>query len=553
MRRFNPGDKVVYISHDCDNHFYPKCGTIGTIVEHADDTYIVQWPVGSVSAPYKWHALDSDLELATKETEEKDMFKVGDRVQIKTMEELAKEFPVRSNGDFKVGSDSFVSNMSHLCGRFATIKSIAGDVVLLKNWSDESGDTDWGYTLGMLKKAEIPFKVGDRVEIKSWDEMVKEFGAHSGGYIKTPEVIFAGGMAPLCGKTATITAISGKRVFLYDWSDSPVDTGWDFTVDMIKKPTAKTVPHAPAAPVFKVGDIVRGTKKADDKYCITNSAMIKGRVTKCFEATNMIEVQILNHKTSPIEIGETYTVRPEYFELVSAERAPTEPPKTGFKVGDIVRGKEGNRYGISNSDMERAEVIRATARTMRVKVLKHRDNYWERYEFDVDNSNKEFELVEAVVSPSTADSFEMVFKPPFTYAVLRDAAGHVVAQGEAKCSSEDTFSKPEGAALATQRLLEKLGKPNAAEKPFFSRDNLKTGDWVYTAEDVYQVFESPAFGKVLAAKSGWLAVADFAQNLFDDDPTGDNEFNVCKVVRPTKGYHLCYDHRADGECIFERK
>lgn len=473
MRRFNPGDKVVYISHDCDNHFYPKCGTIGTIVEHADDTYIVQWPVGSVSAPYKWHALDSDLELATKETEEKDMFKVGDRVQIKTMEELAKEFPVRSNGDFKVGSDSFVSNMSHLCGRFATIKSIAGDVVLLKNWSDESDDTDWGYTLGMLKKVEIPFKVGDRVEIKSWDEMVKEFGAHSGGYIKTPEVIFAGGMVPLCGKTATITAISGKRVFLHDWSDSPVDTGWTFTVDMIKKPTAKTVPHAPATPVFK--------------------------------------------------------------------------------VGDIVRGKEGNRYGITNSDMERAEVIRATSRTMRVKVLKHRDNNWERHEFDVDNSNKEFELVEAVVSPSTADSFEMVFKPPFTYAVLRDAAGHVVAQGEAKCSSEDTFSKPEGAALATQRLLEKLGKPNATEKPFFSRDNLKTGDWVYTAEDVYQVFESPAFGKVLAAKSGWLAVADFAQNLFDDDPTGDNEFNVCKVVRPTKGYHLCYDHRADGECIFERK
>lgn len=342
MRRFNPGDKVVYISHDCDNHFYPKYGTIGTIVETAADTYIVQWPLGSVSAPYKWHALDSDLELATKETEEKDM--------------------------------------------------------------------------------------------------------------------------------------------------------------------------------FKVGDIVRGTKKADDKYCITTSAMIKGRVTKCFEATNMIEVQILNHKTSPSEIGETYTVRPEYFELVSAERAPTEPPKTGFKVGDIVRGKEGNRY-----------------------------------EFDVDNSNKEFELVEAEASPSTADSFEMVFKPPFTYAVLRDAAGHVVAQGEAKCSSEDTFSKPEGAALATQRLLEKLGKPSASEKPFFSRDNLKTGDWVYTAEDVYQVFESPAFGKVLVSKSGWLAVADFAQNLFDDDPTGDNEFNVCKVVRPTKGYHLCYDHRADGECIFERE
>lgn len=476
MRRFNPGDKVVYISHDGDNHFYPMYGTIGTIVETAADTYIVQWPVGSVSAPYKWHALDSDLELVTKEMEEKDMFKVGDRVQIKTMEELAKEFPSTSDGDFKVGSDSFVSNMNHLCGRFATIKSIAGDVVLLKNWSDESGDTDWGYTLGMLKKAEIPFKVGDRVEIKSWDEMVKEFGAHSGGYIKTPEVIFAGGMAPLCGKTATITAISGKRVFLYDWSDSPVDTGWTFTVDMIKKPTAKTVPHAPATPVFKVGDIVRGTKKGNGYYSITDINMTKAQVINCWYVSNLIEVKIISHKTKPREVGERYTVHPEYFELV-----------------------------------------------------------------------------EAVASPSTADSFEMVFKPPFTYAVLRDAAGHVVAQGEAKCSSEDTFFKPEGAALATQRLLEKLGKPNAAEKSFFSRDNLKTGDWVYTAEDVYQVFESPAFGKVLAAKSGWLAVADFAQNLFDDDPTGDNEFNVCKVVRPTKGYHLCYDHRADGECIFERK
>lgn len=471
MSRFNPGDKVVYISHDGDTYYIPRYGTIGTVVKPVSHYYyLVQWPEGSVSAPYKWHALDSDLELATKETEEKDMFKVG-----------------------------------------------------------------------------------DRVEIKSWDEMVKEFGVDSDGDIRNPGFTFVRMMKPFCGKTATITAIAGEHVFLSDWSESLINTDWEFSVDMLKKPTPKSVPHAPATPAFKVGDIIRGTSKANGFYSITDINMTKAQVVNCWPAANLIEVKILSHKTKSREVGERYTVHPEYFELVDAEVAPTEPPKTDFKVGDIVRGKRGNRYGITNDDMERAEVIRATARSMRVKILKHRYNHWERHEFDVDNSDKEFELVDALAIPSTADSFEMVFKPPFTYAVLRDAAGHVVVQGEAKCSSEDTFTKVEGAALATQRLLEKLRKPSAAEKPFFSRDNLKTGDWVYTAEDVYQVFESPAFGKVLAAKSGFLAVAELAPNLFDDDPTGDIEFNVCKVVRPTKGYQLCYDHRADGECIFERK
>lgn len=476
MSRFNPGDKVVYISHDGDTYYIPKYGTIGTVVKPVGHYYLVQWPEASVSAPYKWHALDSDLERATKETEEKDMFKVGDRVQIKTMEELEKEFPGDSYDGVRVGSDSFVSNMSHLCGRFATIKSLSGDSVLLGEWSDKSGETDWNYTLGMLKKAEIPFKVGDRVEIKSWDEMVKEFGVDSDGDIRNPGFTFVRVMKPFCGKTATITAIAGEHVFLSDWSESLINTDWEFSVDMLKKPTPKSVPHAPATPAFKVGDIIRGTSKANGFYSITDINMTKAQVVNCWPAANLIEVKILSHKTKSHEVGERYTVHPEYFELV-----------------------------------------------------------------------------DALAIPSAEDYFELVFKPPFTYAVQRDAAGHVIAQGEAKCSSEDTFTKVEGAALATQRLLEKLGKPSAAEKPFFSRDNLKTGDWVYTAEDVYQVFESPAFGKVLAAKSGWLAVADFAQNLFDDDPTGDIEFNVCKVVRPTERHQLCYDYRADGECIFERK
>ena len=68
--------------------------------------------------------------------------------------------------------------------------------------------------------------------------------------------------------------------------------------------------------VFKKGDIVRGL--VDNGYNITNEDMIKGKVISIDEDYDNMTVEILEHKTSPKEIGQTYEVTNDdkYFEKV---------------------------------------------------------------------------------------------------------------------------------------------------------------------------------------------------------------------------------------------
>lgn len=76
------------------------------------------------------------------------------------------------------------------------------------------------------------FKVGQRVRIKSWDIMEKEYSLDSIGDIKCRSC-FAKHMKPLCGRLATIETISGYSITLKYWSDSS-HTGWGFSTDMIE-------------------------------------------------------------------------------------------------------------------------------------------------------------------------------------------------------------------------------------------------------------------------------------------------------------------------------
>ena len=77
------------------------------------------------------------------------------------------------------------------------------------------------------------FKVGDFVQIKSWDEMVKEFGVDKWGDIKC-QFTFTHQMRPLCGKNLRISKIKpdSKEV---RFNDLPVSfNSYNFSVDMIK-------------------------------------------------------------------------------------------------------------------------------------------------------------------------------------------------------------------------------------------------------------------------------------------------------------------------------
>lgn len=67
--------------------------------------------------------------------------------------------------------------------------------------------------------------------------------------------------------------------------------------------------------MFRVGDLIKGTKKADIYYCKTNSEMIVGKVLSVDQELKTMNIEILCHKDECCR-GETYHVEMEYFELI---------------------------------------------------------------------------------------------------------------------------------------------------------------------------------------------------------------------------------------------
>lgn len=82
----------------------------------------------------------------------------------------------------------------------------------------------------------MKFKVGDRVRIKSWEQMEKEFGKNSDGGIDciACKCGFNSEMRHLCGRTATISEINDYKVKLTDWSDDTGGLYWTISTDMIE-------------------------------------------------------------------------------------------------------------------------------------------------------------------------------------------------------------------------------------------------------------------------------------------------------------------------------
>ena len=83
------------------------------------------------------------------------------------------------------------------------------------------------------------FKVGDRVRVRQWDDMVKEFGLINGyriPFTKTCGITFTGNMKHLCGRTATIIRIDydTEKVDL-DFDDNSGGTNWDFFLGAIER------------------------------------------------------------------------------------------------------------------------------------------------------------------------------------------------------------------------------------------------------------------------------------------------------------------------------
>ena len=74
------------------------------------------------------------------------------------------------------------------------------------------------------------FKIGDLVEIKSWDEMVNEFGLDEVGDIECSHSLTSS-MIHLCGKKLNIEEINEFDEVIFDVLETEE---WNISMDMIK-------------------------------------------------------------------------------------------------------------------------------------------------------------------------------------------------------------------------------------------------------------------------------------------------------------------------------
>lgn len=69
------------------------------------------------------------------------------------------------------------------------------------------------------------FKIGDKVKIREWDDMVEDFGMGNYGCINTP-ILFAPAMRLCCGKTMTIERITEDYTGWKEYRTKESDKSW---------------------------------------------------------------------------------------------------------------------------------------------------------------------------------------------------------------------------------------------------------------------------------------------------------------------------------------
>lgn len=78
-------------------------------------------------------------------------FKVGDKVKIKSWEQMFREYPHNSSNNYiSLPVSGFSEEMKSLCSEIATIRSIDNDYVTLEFYN-KSLDTNWTYSTYMLE------------------------------------------------------------------------------------------------------------------------------------------------------------------------------------------------------------------------------------------------------------------------------------------------------------------------------------------------------------------------------------------------------------------
>lgn len=149
------------------------------------------------------------------------MFKVGQLVKIKSAAEIMG-YP-KVVGGWVVGDVFFSRSMLSFCNGYAIVNDIyAGNHFTLTNFIGTPSISVIGRKFWSEEMLEPAFKVGTRVRIKDWKNVVRD----------APE--FVSSMRPLCGRYATIARMEGSRIWLDNWSNTSGDLIWLYNIDMVE-------------------------------------------------------------------------------------------------------------------------------------------------------------------------------------------------------------------------------------------------------------------------------------------------------------------------------
>lgn len=178
-----------------------------------------------------------------------------------------------------------------------------------------------------INKSKHEFKVGDKVRIRQWDDMVEEFGLNSFNQIYTVPN-FTQSMKPLCGQIATIIAFGrtfNETPFVeLKFNKTELDTDWNFySIDMLE-------PYTPR--VAKVGEYVRVIESED-----------KGKIFKCTKNFWETGRYFKNSKYCYSDIvlfPNEYEVLDDYIPPFNCRFIPTED-MIGLTKGKIYEVKNG--------------------------------------------------------------------------------------------------------------------------------------------------------------------------------------------------------------------
>ena len=93
-------------------------------------------------------------------------------------------------------------------------------------------------------------KIGDKVRIRQWDDMFKEFGVNEEGDIQCPQSMFIAEMKEFCGKEVTVSKVYKDGIFFiledaedFEWCEGMIDKNYKPKKEYQQKHMKESVDH----------------------------------------------------------------------------------------------------------------------------------------------------------------------------------------------------------------------------------------------------------------------------------------------------------------------